>query len=106
MDELEAMLGKPDWIPPKSTWKMAKSDATPPDAIVMTLVKATCRCGEKFVMPSSRPMLELGGRLLKVKQEKWKAEYNHLPRKVEEVETKVSTCPRCFDGTHFTSNDF
>ena len=106
MDDLEAILGKPDWRPTKSTWKMAKRHATPPDTLVMTLLNATCRCGEKFVMPSSRPMLELGGRLLKIKQEMWRAGYNNLPRKVEEVETKVLTCPRCFKGASFKSGDF
>ena len=106
MDELEAMLGKPDWKPSDEKWEMPKGIKTPADALVMTLLKATCRCGEKFMVPNSRTMLRFGNNLLGIKQDMWRVEYNDLPKEVEEVETKVLTCPRCFADASFVSTDF
>ena len=106
MDDLEDILGKPDWKPSEKKWEMAKGVSKKPDALVSVSLMTTCRCGEKFVTPNRKVMLRFGHSLLKVKQEIWKNEYNALPREVEEVEAEVMACRRCFDSASFTSMDF
>ena len=106
MDELEAMLGKPDWEPPEKKPKMSKRIGKKPDALVSVNLVATCRCGEKFVTPNKKVVLRFGSSLLKIKQEMWRNEYNGLPREVEEVEAEILACPRCFSDTSFGIEDF
>ena len=106
MDELEAMLGKPDWKPSEKKWEMPKRVGKKPDALVLVNLVATCRCGEKFVTPNKRVMLRFGHSLLGIGKEMWRNEYNGLPREVEEVEDEVLACPRCFGDTSFGIADF
>ena len=96
MDELEAILGKPDWKPPKDSYVIPKRITTPPDALVLINLTTVCGCGEKFSTPNKRLMLRFGENFIGMKQEIWRAEYNDLPREVRVVETKVLTCPQCF----------
>ena len=106
MDELFDMLGLPDWKPSGEKKTLPKRIAAPPDAVVLISLTTVCRCGEKFATPNRRVMLRLGESLLGIKQDMWRAEYNDLPREVEEVETEVLACEKCFGNTTFTSLDF
>ena len=106
MDELEGMLGKPDWEPSEKKREMSKRRVKKPDALVSVSLVTTCRCGEKYVTPNNRVMLRFGHSLLKIKQEMWRNEYNHLSREVEKVEAEVMTCPQCFADASFTIEDF
>ena len=106
MDDLEAMLGKPDWKPPKEKWKMPKRITTSPDALVFIELITNCRCGEKFSTPNKLIMLRFGGNLLGMKPEMWRVEYNDLVREVKEVEAKVLACQECFIDASFRSTDF
>ena len=106
MDELEAMLGKPDHKPSEKKWEMPKRTGKKPDALVSVNLVATCRCGEEFVTPNRKVMLRFGHSLLKIKKEMWRNEYNELPREVEEVESGVLACPQCFSDTSFVTADF
>ena len=106
MNELEAMLGKPDWKPSENKWEMPKSTTTPPDALVLINVVITCNCGEDFLIPNRRVMFRFDKSLLKIEKGVWKPEYNSLPREEMDVDEEVSACMTCFHTTSFTSTDF
>ena len=105
MDELEAMLGKPDWKPLEAS-KMPKAIIKQPDTLVLINLTTNCRCGKRFETPNKWLMLRFGESFLGVKSEMWRSEYNGLPREVKEVETEVLTCQRCFHNSDFLSEDF
>ena len=106
MDELEAMLGKPDRKPSEKKWEAPKATIKHPDALVLVSLVTSCRCGEKFVTPSKRLMVRFGANLLGIKQGKGRAEYDGLPREVREYEEEVLACPRCFNDASFAVTDF
>ena len=95
MDELEAMLGKPDWKPPEEKLEIPKSISTPPDALVFVSLTTTCRCGEKFVTPNKKIMLRFKENFSWDKNRRCgKAEYNDLLREVKEVVSEVLACEK------------
>ena len=106
MDDLEAMLGKPDWKPSEEKWEAPKATIKSPDALVLVNLLTTCRCGEEFVTPSKRIMIRFGTNLLGIKQGKGRKEYNDLPREMEEYEEEVLACERCFEDASFAVTDF
>ena len=106
MDELEGILGKPDWKPSEEEWKASKRVSKLPDALVLINLLTTCRCGEKFKTPNKRIAVRFGKSLLGVIEGAWRLEYNNLPREVEVVEDEVVACLRCFDDASFSYKDF
>ena len=95
MDELEAMLGKPDWKPSKEKRRMPKGTRNSPDALVLICSVITCNCcGEKFVTPNKYLMLRFGESLIGIRT--GRAEYDSLPREVQKFEEEVSACLQCF----------
>ena len=104
MNELEAMLGKPDWK--YSEQEVPKVTVKLPDALVLVSSETTCRCGEQFVAPSKRLMLRFGESLLGIKKGTGQTEYTNLPREVRKVEEEVLTCHKCFDDASFVGTDF
>ena len=106
MDELEAMLGKPDRKPSEKKWEVSKRITPSPDALVLINLVTTCSCGEKFLTPGRRVMFRFGENSPKIEKGVWKTEYNSLPREERYIEEEVSACPTCFHTTSFTSTDF
>ena len=106
MNELEGILGKPDWKPEGRKAEIKKTVAASPDAVVLVNLVATCSCGEEYSIPNTKIMLRFGKNLLSRKNKSWTNAYNELPREVRETQTKVAACLRCFADAELMNMDF